>query len=126
MVALGAGGRSRLYVARVRTLPEGGLAVDGVRSIAPDLQVTDVVWADSDRLAVLGASQGGVAQPQLVTIDGSDIEPVTTSPVGQPYLAIAAAPDHVLVVSFRRRVWVARLGEWHRVGLRGGEPAYPG
>ena len=123
VVAARAGARPRLLVGRVSVRAQGGLLVDGFRSVAPRLRVTEVSWAAADRLAVLGAAHG-VVQPWSVAVDGSEVAPVaTTGLLG--YLDIAAAPELPLVVSFARGIYQADQGGWTLVA-HGGEPAYPG
>lgn len=85
--------------------------------------VTDVAWADDDRLIVLGVE--GAGAPSIFDIDLSRGQ---VRSLGAPPGAtrIAAAPGApILAATIDERVWTYSSGPW-RLGPEGSSPAYPG
>lgn len=85
--------------------------------------VSDVVWADDDRLVVLGVE--GAGAPSVYDIDVSRWQ---VRSLGAPpgTVRVAAAPNQpILAATEDRRIWTYTSGPW-RLGQRGASPAYPG
>jgi hypothetical protein len=85
--------------------------------------VSDVVWADDDRLVVLGVE--GAGAPSVYEIDISRWQ---LRSLGAPpgTVRVAAAPGSpILAATQERRIWTYTSGPW-RLGPRGASPAYPG
>lgn len=85
--------------------------------------VTDVAWADDDRLVALGVE--GAGAPSVFEIDLSRGQ---VRSLGAPPSAvrIAAAPGvPLLLATAEQRIWTYTTGPW-RLGPQGGSPAYPG
>lgn len=85
--------------------------------------VTDVAWADDDRLVALAAE--GAASPSVFEIDLSRGQ---VRSLGAPpgAVRVAAAPGvPILVATDEQRIWSYTTGPW-RLGPQGSSPAYPG
>ena len=85
--------------------------------------VSDVAWADDDRLAVVGAE--GAASPQVYEIDLSRWQLRALGAPPEP-LRVAAAPGAPIVVASGDGYLYAYVnGPWRQV-VRATSPAYPG
>lgn len=85
--------------------------------------VSDVAWADDDRLVALGIEGAGI--PAVYEIDLSRWQ---LRSLGAPpgALRVAAAPGSpILAATTDGRIWSYTSGPW-RLGPRGYSPAYPG
>ena len=110
------------------------LAIITVREGAPRIEspvrvdnrlttVSDVAWADDDRLIALGVE--GAGAPAIFEIDISRWQ---VRSLGAPpgAVRVAAAPGSpVLAATDDGRIWSYTSGPW-RLGPRGSSPAYPG
>lgn len=85
--------------------------------------VTDVAWADDDRLVAIGVE--GAGAPSVYEIDLSRGQ--VRSLGGPPGVTrIAAAPGApILAATEEGRIWTYTSGPW-RLGPEGTSPAYPG
>lgn len=108
----------------VIVLQEGAARVQSpVRVDARLTNVTDVAWAEDDRLIALGAE--GAGAPQVYEID---LARASVRSLGAPTdpLRIAAAPGFApLAASADGQIYSYAGGPWVSVGF-GGSPAYPG
>ena len=85
--------------------------------------VTDVSWADDDRLIALGVE--GAGPPSIFEID---LTRGQVRSLGAPpdAVRVAAAPGApILVATGEQRIWTYTSGPW-RLGPEGTSPAYPG
>ena len=85
--------------------------------------VSDVAWADDDRLIALGVE--GAGAPGVFEIDISRWQ---VRSLGAPpgAVRVAAAPGSpILAATEDGRIWTYTSGPW-RLGPRGSSPAYPG
>ena len=110
------------------------LAIITVREGAPRIEspvrvdnrlttVSDVVWADDDRLVALGVE--GAGAPGVFEIDISRWQ-IRTLGAPPGAIRVAAAPGSpILAATEDRRIWTYTSGPW-RLGPRGFSPAYPG
>jgi hypothetical protein len=110
------------------------LAIITVREGAPRIEspvrvdnrlttVSDVAWADDDRLIALGVE--GAGAPGVFEIDISRWQ---LRSLGAPpgAVRVAAAPGSpILAATEDGRIWSYTSGPW-RLGPRGSSPAYPG
>ena len=126
---IGRGGR--LYVGRVST-QSGTLAVDGLRRTAVDLaEATDVSWASSTQLVALAPNTASARVPWQIEMDGSAETAQSTSGLPGPPTAVAAAPEHLTLVSSAGTMWLLADRSWNQL-LRDNEliygvgPTYPG
>lgn len=120
-VALVAGGR--LYVGRVEVLSSGPRVVGLVPLLPQVRQATQVVWASSTELVVLGA-RTRAAQLVRVSIDGSSA--VTLNTAGLTPTQVAACPAGVVVVS-GGRLYLDAQGGFRQVQTDAAlAPAFPG
>ncbi len=126
---IGRGGR--LYVGRVST-QSGTLAVDGLRRTAIDLTgATDVSWASSTELAALAPNTASARVPWQIQLDGSSETAQSTAGLPGPPTAVAAAPEHLTLVSSAGTMWLLADRSWNQL-LRDNEliygvgPTYPG
>ncbi len=116
------GASHALYLARI----ERGqtLQLTGLRRVEAALvDVTDVVWADADRLAVIGQEPNGVPQPLIVEPNGT-----VTRAAGSlsELVRLAAAPGRpLLAATSDGTLWVDTDAGWQSIG-QGADPAYPG
>ncbi|MGH3329114.1 MAG: LpqB family beta-propeller domain-containing protein [Streptomycetales bacterium] len=118
-------GRSSVLLGRVVPAGGGEVAIDGLRTVARRLvEVRDVAWHGSERLAVLGRDAQGPLQPYLVDTDGSQLTPAG-SLAGLEHLA--AATDQPLIVGTKEGlIWQQSRGSgWTKIDP-GHSPVYPG
>ncbi|MGH3342565.1 MAG: LpqB family beta-propeller domain-containing protein [Carbonactinosporaceae bacterium] len=118
-------GHSTVMLGRAVPTTGGDVAVDGLRTVARRLvEVRDVAWHSSERLAVLGRDAQGPLQPYLVDTDGSRLTPAG-SLAGLEHLA--AARDQPLIVGTKEGViWQQSRGSgWTKIAT-GYAPVYPG
>ena len=106
------------------TVREGALRVESPMRVDNRLTtVSDVAWADDDRLVALGVE--GAGAPGVFEIDLSRWQ---VRSLGAPpgTVRIAAAPGSpILAATQDGRIWAYTSGPW-RLGPRGSSPAYPG
>jgi hypothetical protein len=106
------------------TVREGALRVESPVRVDNRLTtVSDVAWADDDRLVALGVE--GAGAPGVFEIDLSRWQ---VRSLGAPPGTgrIAAAPGSpILAATEEGRIWAYTSGPW-RLGSRGSSPAYPG
>ena len=117
------GDQTVLMVGRVHRTD--GLAIRGLREIPVEMSsMTDLAWSGFDRVAVIGSDAQSPSSPTLVSVDGSQVDPLTAGPEPR---AIAAAPDQpVLLSSDAGRLHVEDKNYmWSQLG-EGTSPAYPG
>ncbi len=97
----------------------------------PLANATDAVWADADRLLVLGRSGSGLVQPAIIDLTQPGpqlLGPVTGSGGGGTItiLSIAAGPAHpALIGTSDGKVWTNSGSGWDPLG-DGRDPVYPG
>jgi hypothetical protein len=85
--------------------------------------VSDVVWADDDRLVALAVEGAGTAGIYEIDLTRWQVRSLG-APAG--VVRVAAAPGSpVLAATADRRIWTFSGGPW-RLGPRGSSPAYPG
>jgi hypothetical protein len=87
--------------------------------------MADLAWSAPDQVAVVGESDdAGSARPAVVSVDGSQIDFLSSGP---PSLTISAAPDQPTLLGAKDgRVYVEEDGyRWEDVVV-GTSPAYPG
>ena len=113
-----------LFLARVVRVDERSLQLEGLRRLGRQfVDVVDVAWAQSDRLAVLGRVPGSVLQPFLVGVDGDLAQAGGTL---QGIVGLAAAPERPLLAATEDgRVWQDTPLGWRSLS-RGRDPGYPG
>ena len=109
---------------------DGRPRLQGFRLVpTPLTSVSDAVWADADRLLVVGRSSSGLIQPALVdlTRPGTQVlGPVTGSSAGSTIVAIGAGPSHpTLIGTSDGKVWTSSGSGWDPIG-DGRDPVYPG
>ncbi|REF37540.1 LpqB family beta-propeller domain-containing protein [Thermasporomyces composti] len=117
-------GRTNLYVGRI----ERGDAMNAIRGLrqirVPLTSMTDLAWADLDRIVVLGREGESPARPTLVSVDGSQVEFLGSGPNAH---ALAAAPGQpVLLAAEDGRLYVEHSDYRWAVRGEGTCPAYPG
>lgn len=128
------GKHKQLQVGRVVHHRDGGVAVDAFLPISSELEdVTDLAWADSNTLAVLGKTHGGQVTPYSVPVSGGGITPIGSGASGDPQ-TIAAAPNSPILVGALVRnkdkiCWQKtlrdRFSEWE-CSRDGADPSYRG
>jgi two-component system sensor histidine kinase MtrB len=127
------GGRTSLELGLIgRTHAGPGkpeLAVDGLRSVAPQLEdVQSAAWAGSSRLVVVGREADGVQQLQYVETDGSSSK-TPNLPGVNGVEAVAASEDEHKPLIADSDDGIVRLppdANWKRVADKGSSPVYPG
>jgi hypothetical protein len=106
------------------TVREGALRIESPVRVDNRLTtVSDVAWADDDRLIALGVE--GAGAPGVFEIDISRWQ---VRSLGAPpgAVRVAAAPGSpILAATQDGRIWSYTSGPW-RLGPRGTSPAYPG
>ena len=106
------------------TVREGALRIESPVRVDNRLTtVSDVAWADDDRLVALGVE--GAGAPGVFEIDVSRWQ---IRSLGAPpgAIRVAAAPGSpILAATEDRRIWTYTSGPW-RLGPRGSSPSYPG
>jgi hypothetical protein len=128
---VGQPGSQLLYIGTVNS---SGTAVVALRPVVPGLtNIVDLAWAAADSLVVLTRKGALDATLWLVTVDGSSVEPMTSSGLPGPPTAVAAAPGQPTLVVSEGGLWRLRYpseGWWTAVLPRGSgsaaaAPAYP-
>lgn len=106
------------------TVREGALRLESPLRVDNRLTtVSDVAWADDDRLVALGVE--GAGAPGVFEIDLSRWQ-VRALGAPQGAVRVAAAPGApILLATQDQRIWTYTSGPW-RLGPRGSSPAYPG
>ena len=106
------------------TVREGALRIESPVRVDNRLTtVSDVVWADDDRLAALGVEGAGAPGVFEIDISRWQIRSLGAPPGA---IRVAAAPGSpILAATEDRRIWTYTSGPW-RLGPRGFSPAYPG
>jgi hypothetical protein len=124
-------GRGRLYVGRVST-QSGTTTVDGLRPAGADLsEATDVSWASATELAALAPNTSSARVPWQIQMDGSAEAAQSTAGLPGPPTAVAAAPEHLTLVSSAGSMWLLADRSWNQL-LRNNQliyavaPTYPG
>ncbi|MFM1966371.1 MAG: hypothetical protein RL134_2096 [Actinomycetota bacterium] len=85
--------------------------------------VSDVAWADDDRLIMLGVEGAGSSGIFEVDLSRWQVRALGAPPGA---VRITAAPGSpILAATQDRRIWTYTSGPW-RLGPRGSSPAYPG
>lgn len=85
--------------------------------------VTDVVWADDDRLVALGVEGAGTQSVFEIDLSRGQVRSLGGPPGA---VRIAAAPGApILAATDDGRIWTYTSGPW-RLGPEGTSPAYPG
>ncbi|PVZ14890.1 LpqB family beta-propeller domain-containing protein [Actinomycetospora cinnamomea] len=135
-VALVAGGR--VLVAAVARDSAGGTRLSSVTALRPDSldQVLDVGWTRTDQLVAVGNRADRPVT--LVSVDGLDLDSLSSTNLTPPVTAVAARPGRPLVVADQSGTWTLPLtgdgsggsgGDvWQAVPGFGAAtvPAYPG
>lgn len=133
-LALVAGGR--VLVAAIARDGAGGARLGSVTALRPEAldQVLDVGWTRTDQLVVVGNRADRPVT--LASVDGLDLESLSTTNLTPPVTAVAARPGRPLVVADQGGTWTLPLdggsttgGDiWQSVpGFGAGTvPAYPG
>lgn len=122
------GGRSLAVVARVERRGDGVRLADPHRVEGILTDVTDVSWASTSELSILGTS-GASASSLLIVDFGPSARRVTSPPAGAT--ALAAAPRRPLVVAAAggggqigaTQIWIQVAGSWV-LRAPGNDPAY--
>jgi hypothetical protein len=123
-------GRTKLLVGLVRR-PEGDTATAGIqlvstREVPLDFSsVADAVWADTQKVSVLGGLPDAPAEPYVVDISGAT---AASQGVVVGAVSLAAAPDKPLVIGTadgELQLRSRETGQWTVVG-QGALPTYPG
>ncbi|MEU7044500.1 LpqB family beta-propeller domain-containing protein [Streptomyces varsoviensis] len=127
------GGHTKLLLGRVEragSVSQPSLSVQGLRSVAPQLEQVDAVsWAGGSRLLAAGSEPGGLQQLQYVETDGS-VSNGSALPgiTGVKAVAASEAPSKALVAE--RQDSIVRLlpdTNWKTVTpKKGTAPVYPG
>jgi hypothetical protein len=133
-VALVSGGR--VLIAAIARDGAGNARLGSVTALRPDAldQVLDVGWTRTDQLVAVG---NRADRPViLVSVDGLDLESLSTTNLTPPVTAVAARPGRPLVVADQGGTWTLPLGGesgsstdvWQAVPGFGPStvPAYPG
>ncbi|HZC26608.1 MAG TPA: LpqB family beta-propeller domain-containing protein, partial [Actinopolymorphaceae bacterium] len=116
-------GQTRLLFGRVHR--GDGLTIRGLRQVPVAMaSMTDLAWAGLDRVAVIGADHGSSPRPTIVSVDGSQVDPLNAGPDARE---VAAAPDQPVLLT-------GEDGHLHLQGTtylwsdkgEGTCPAYPG
>lgn len=117
-------GRTNLYVGRIER-GDTTNAIRGLRRLqVPLSSMTDLAWADLDRIVVLGSDGESPARPTLVSVDGSQVEFLGGGPNSH---AVAAAPGQpVLLAGEDGRLHAEDSDYLWVVRGEGTCPAYPG
>jgi hypothetical protein len=85
--------------------------------------VSDVAWADDDRLVALGVEGAGTVAVYEIDLSRWQLRSLGAPPGA---VRIAAAPGTpILAATADQRIWEYTSGPW-RPGPRGSSPAYPG
>jgi hypothetical protein len=123
MIVAGSDG-ARLRVGTVARSPEdGGVTVESLPDVAPDLSsVLDVAWRSSGELWVLAGEPGEDAVPYSLGVDGWGL--VSEGDAGLPAspTAIAAAPGRPPLVVAGGTLWRWSAGRTWETLVRGQEP----
>jgi len=123
-------GRTKLLVGLVRR-PEGDTVTAGIqlvstREVPLDFSsVADAVWADTQKVSVLGGLPDAPAEPYVVDISGAT---AASQGVVVGAVSLAAAPDKPLVIGTadgELQLRSRETGQWTVVG-QGALPTYPG
>ncbi|MEJ2885391.1 LpqB family beta-propeller domain-containing protein [Actinomycetospora aeridis] len=133
-IALVAGGR--VLVGAIARDGAGGARLGSVFSLRPESvdQVLDLGWTRTDQLVVVGNRADRPVT--LVSVDGLDVESLSTTNLTPPVTAVAARPGRPLVVADQGGTWTLPLNGgspsggdvWQAVPGFGAStvPAYPG
>ena len=133
-VALVSGGR--VLVAAIARDAAGNTRLGSVAALRPESldQVLDVGWTRTDQLVAVGNRADRPVT--LVSVDGLDLESLSTTNLTPPVTAVAARPGRPLVVADQGGTWALPLGGesgsgsdvWQAVPGFGAStvPAYPG
>jgi hypothetical protein len=122
-VVLDEGGVGRLYLARVERFGEVPRVAQLRRVESALVDVRDVVWRDSVRLAVLATDVRGTVEPFLIDADSNA---VSASGSLDGVRGLAAAPGRpLLAVTADGSLWADRGFGWRAEGT-GTAVAYPG
>ena len=133
-VALVSGGR--VLVAAIARDGAGNARLGSVAALRPESldQVLDVGWTRTDQIVAVGNRADRPVT--LVSVDGLDLESLSTTNITPPVTAVAARPGRPLVVADQGGTWTLPLGGdsgsgtdvWHAVPGFGAStvPAYPG
>ncbi|MDD7916569.1 LpqB family beta-propeller domain-containing protein [Actinomycetospora callitridis] len=133
-VALVSGGR--VLVAAIARDGAGNARLGSVAALRPESldQVLDVGWTRTDQLVAVGNRADRPVT--LVSVDGLDLESLSTTNITPPVTAVAARPGRPLVVADQGGTWTLPLGGesgsgtdvWQAVPGFGPStvPAYPG
>ncbi|WP_328309891.1 LpqB family beta-propeller domain-containing protein [Actinomycetospora sp. NBC_00405] len=133
-VALVSGGR--VLVAAIARDGAGNARLGSVAALRPESldQVLDVGWTRTDQIVTVGNRADRPVT--LVSVDGLDLESLSTTNITPPVTAVAARPGRPLVVADQGGTWTLPLGGesgsgtdvWQAVPGFGAStvPAYPG
>ena len=133
-VALVSGGR--VLVAAIARDGAGNARLGSVAALRPESldQVLDVGWTRTDQIVAVGNRADRPVT--LVSVDGLDLESLSTTNITPPVTAVAARPGRPLVVADQGGTWTLPLGGdsgsgtdvWQAVPGFGAStvPAYPG
>ncbi|MDD7963768.1 LpqB family beta-propeller domain-containing protein [Actinomycetospora lemnae] len=133
-LALVAGGR--VLVAAIARDTTGGARLGSVTALRPEAldQVLDIGWTRTDQLVAVGNRADRPVT--LVSVDGLDLESLSTTNLTPPVTAVAARPGRPLVVADQSGTWTLPLdggstsgGDvWQAVPGFGAStvPSYPG
>ena len=133
-VALVSGGR--VLVAAIARDGAGNARLGSVTALRPESldQVLDVGWTRTDQIVAVGNRADRPVT--LVSVDGLDLESLSTTNITPPVTAVAARPGRPLVVADQGGTWTLPLGGdsgsgtdvWQAVPGFGAStvPAYPG
>lgn len=133
-LALVSGGR--VLVAAIARDGAGNARLGSVAALRPESldQVLDVGWTRTDQIVAVGNRADRPVT--LVSVDGLDLESLSTTNITPPVTAVAARPGRPLVVADQGGTWTLPLGGesgsgtdvWQAVPGFGAStvPAYPG
>ena len=133
-VALVSGGR--VLVAAIARDGAGNARLGSIAALRPESldQVLDVGWTRTDQIVAVGNRADRPVT--LVSVDGLDLESLSTTNITPPVTAVAARPGRPLVVADQGGTWTLPLGGesgsgtdvWQAVPGFGAStvPAYPG
>lgn len=123
-------GPGRLYIATVQTTADS-VAILQPEPMAPDLDVSDVVWSDARTIALLGrSSPGGSVFPYTMLVDGSQRRQLPPPVLSGQSQTLAAAPGRPFLCVISQNVLMLQDSAWvslvSGIVVVGDKPFYPG
>lgn len=123
-------GTHRLYIATIEASADS-VAIMQPEAMAPDLDVSSVVWSDARTIALLGRPSGtSNVFPYTMLVDGSQRRQLPPPVLTGASESLAAAPTRAFLCSINDTVLMLQDSDWvslvSGVVVPGTQPFYPG